>query len=81
MVCSICRDLEMAYQTALDEYIEACSSACYRVSRKLAAQKNVDMERARYELEEHRMVCATFARVPALLPQPDRTVSLRQMVA
>lgn len=81
MNCRICGNLEQAYEAALNEYMEACSSACYRISNKPAAQKYVDMERARYELEEHRMICASVARVPARLPEPERPKSLRQMAA
>ena len=69
MDCPICRDLERAFEAGLSEYIEARSSACYRVSKRLAAKKNVDMERARYELEEHRLVCVSAVRVLALLPE------------
>jgi hypothetical protein len=54
----------------LSEYIEARSSVRYRISTVLAAQKNVDMERARYELEEHRRVCSS-AVIPALLVGRD----------
>ena len=57
MTCPICKKLERDYEAMLSEYNEACSSAGYLVSRRLAAQKNVDMERARYELEEHRSAC------------------------
>ena len=56
MACSTCRNLERAYETGISEYAEARASVCYRVSTVHAAQKNVDMERARYELEEHRSV-------------------------
>jgi len=42
MSCSICGSLERAYEAVLDEYLEARSSARYRVSTVLAAQKNVD---------------------------------------
>jgi hypothetical protein len=59
MSCSVCGSLEQAYEAVLSEYIEARSSVRYRVSTVLAAQKNVDMERARYELEEHRRACAS----------------------
>jgi hypothetical protein len=59
MDCSICRDLERAFEATQGEYIEARLSACYRVCGKFAAHKNVDMERARYELEEHRLECAS----------------------
>lgn len=85
MGCSICSELERAYQTVLSEYIQARSSVCYRFSTELAAQKNVDMERARYELEEHRRVCAQV-RIPVLLPEmvfPERAAAanLRSMAA
>ena len=81
MNCSICRDLARAFEAGLSEYIEARSSTCYQVSTKLAAKKNVDMERARYELEEHRCVCVSAARVLALLPEPRVTTSLRRLAA
>ena len=81
MGCSICGNLEQACEAALSEYTEARSSACYRVSTKLAARKNVDMERARYELEEHRSVCVSAVRVCALLPERDVSKSLRPLAA
>jgi hypothetical protein len=74
MSCVICRNLEQAYLAELSEYIKARSSICYQVSTMLVAQKNVDMERARYELEEHRKVCivAAAASAPRLLPERAR---------
>ncbi|MGD0939093.1 MAG: hypothetical protein ABR905_05215 [Terracidiphilus sp.] len=71
MSCSICGSLERAYEAVLDEYLEARSSARYRVSTVLAAQKNVDMERARYELEEHKRACPSVHH-PALIVSRDR---------
>ncbi len=55
--CRICKDLEEVSKSKLTEYIEARSAAYYQVSTELAAYKNVNMERARSELEEHRLVC------------------------
>ena len=81
MGCLICASLEQAYLAQLSEYIEARSSACYRVSTKLAAQINVEMERARYELEEHQSVCVTTARMPVLLPQRETPASMRTLAA
>jgi len=81
MGCSICGSLKQAYEAVLSEYIEARSSVRYRVSTLLAAQKNVDMERARYELEEHRRSCPS-ALHPAFLvsrempARPARSSSL-----
>jgi hypothetical protein len=80
MDCSICRDLARAFEAGLSEYIEARSSASYQLSKRLAAKKNVDMERARYELEEHRLVCVSV-RVLALLPEPYLTTNLKQRAA
>jgi hypothetical protein len=81
MECPICRDLKQAYQAGLSEYIEARSSASYRVSTMLAAFKNVDMERAKSDLEEHRLVCVSAIRVLALMPERDASTSLRQLAA
>ncbi|MGP8224868.1 MAG: hypothetical protein ACLQGT_01795 [Terracidiphilus sp.] len=73
--------MEQAYLARLSEYIEARSSACYRVSTKLAAQMNVEMERARYELEEHQSVCVSTVRRPVLLPQRETPATLRILAA
>jgi len=59
MNCIQCRYLRQAFECKLNEYIEALASSYYRVSTKLAAQKNVDMERSRSDLEEHQLVCAS----------------------
>ena len=60
MDCLKCKDLENKFDISLNDYMEARSSAYYRVSTELAARKNVDMERARYDLEEHHLVCACY---------------------
>src|SRR5271157_2220953 len=57
MDCLECKNLEETFESRLSKYIEACSAAYYRVSTELAAKKNVDMERARYDLEEHQFIC------------------------
>ena len=76
MECPICVDLARAFEAGLSEYIEARSSVCYQVSKRFAAKKKVDMERARYDLEEHQVVCVSTARVPALLSQASASTSL-----
>jgi hypothetical protein len=81
MECPICRDLERAYQAGLSEYIEARSSACFQVSKWHAALKNVDMERAKSDLEEHRLVCVFAIRALAPLSEQDASTSLRQLAA
>jgi hypothetical protein len=82
MGCSICESLERTYEDRLSEYREARSSAGYQVSTKLAAHKNVEMERARYELEEHRMVCGSARKAPlAHLPVFSEPASSSQLAA
>ena len=39
----------------------ACRSAFYRVCAEVAAKREVDMERAKTALEEHRAVCPSAA--------------------
>lgn len=61
MPCLLCRNLELAFETKRIEYNEASSLAYHRISHKFAAYLNVEMERARTELEEHRLVCLSAA--------------------
>ena len=72
MVCVKCRELRHALELKCRGYIEARSTAYYRVSTKLAAHKNVDMERARNDLEEHQFVCMSARK---------STLSLEQLIA
>jgi len=57
MGCAMCRELKRVFDIKLTQYVEACASAYYRVSTQLAASRNVDMERAKNDWEEHQMVC------------------------
>jgi hypothetical protein len=66
MDCSERLDLEQAFESGLSEYREARSAAFYQVSTELAARKKVDMERARYDLEEHKLICGSCATVKRL---------------
>ena len=71
MECLICRELERAYDVVRREYSDARSSAFYPLSGKFAAVKNVDMERARYELEEHRLLCVFAGKIITLPAKQD----------
>ena len=62
MACVICADLERALELRRSKYMVALSSAYYRVSTQVVAHKNVDMERAKNDLEEHRVVCVAAGR-------------------
>ena len=62
MTCLICKDLERTLDYKRSKYFEARSAAYYQVSTELAAQKNVDMERAKSDLEEHQLTCVYSAK-------------------
>jgi Zn-dependent peptidase ImmA (M78 family) len=72
MNCLVCKDLKRALESRRSKYIEARSAAYYRVSTELAAYKNVDMERAKSDLEEHQLVCVTAAKVRQSGPRASR---------
>jgi|KBSMisStaDraftv2_1062788.scaffolds.fasta_scaffold81686_3 hypothetical protein len=57
MDCAMCRELKRVFEIKMTKYVEACASAYYRVSTQVAARRNVDMERAKNDWEEHQMVC------------------------
>jgi cytidylate kinase len=57
MACLKCADLEQLFGSKLSKYSEARSAMFHQVSTELAARKQVDMERARNDLEEHQLVC------------------------
>jgi hypothetical protein len=63
MKCSDCKYLEGVFESRLTRYIAACSAAYYRVSTEFAAKKNVDMERAKNDLEEHQQLCPSVAEI------------------
>jgi hypothetical protein len=68
MRCPICENLQSAFETKRQEYIESGSLAYYRVSKKFAAYKNVEMERALSELQEHQAGCVSAANLTGTLP-------------
>ena len=53
MNCRQCNDLVQVFKSRLAGYVNARAAPYYRVSTELAARKQVDMERARADLEEH----------------------------
>jgi hypothetical protein len=63
MDCSRRMDLEQGFESGLSKYNEARSAIFYQISTELAARKKVDMERARYDLEEHKLICRLCAPV------------------
>jgi len=58
MNCLQCADLCRALESAQIKYVAARSAEFYRVSTEIAAKKQVDMERARIDLQEHQATCS-----------------------
>jgi len=81
MNCAVCTDLKRVFAAESDAYREARSSACYRVTSEFAAQKNVDLERARYALEEHYGVCIAIVNSIAPSPESDVPRNLSRLAA
>lgn len=72
MSCIRCQDLERALDVKGSEYSEALTSPYFRVSRKFAAYLSVELERARNELAEHRLICTSAVKQPAVFPAAAR---------
>jgi hypothetical protein len=81
MECQVCRGLERAYDTWLSEYIAARASACYQVSKEFAAMKNVEMERSKDDLDEHRLRCVFAGKVLALSTRAGMPLRLSHIAA
>jgi hypothetical protein len=83
MTCQLCRNLEAAFAARRNEYLEAASEACYVVTKRFAAYLNVEMERARIELQDHRSICrfivsdATALPLTSLLRRPQQELLRR----
>jgi hypothetical protein len=67
MRCPLCRNLELAYQSRRDEFLQASSLAYLSVSKRFAAYSNVELERALSELLDHRSVCLSAENQSGLL--------------
>ena len=60
MRCPICHDFERALEDRTSEYQKACSSTVYcHISSRFVAYSEIEMSRAKSELEIHRSVCAS----------------------
>ena len=57
MNCSECHHLDQVFESKLAAYVEARADPFFQVSSGLAASKQVDMERAKSDVEEHRLAC------------------------
>ena len=62
MNCLECAALDRILKAALARYVEARSSAFFQVSTEFAAMNQVDMERAKTSIQDHKLACR-FAQV------------------
>ncbi len=81
MNCPTCQELERTCEAALSEYIEARSSEWFFICPGVAARKNVDMERTRCELEEHRLACVSASRTVVPPARAEQIYKLETLVA
>jgi hypothetical protein len=63
--CLDCKDLDRALKLTLASYLTARAAPFYRICTDIAAKKEVDMERAKTDLQEHRLVCPFAIRAEA----------------
>ena len=61
--CPECENLNQVFESKLSNYRAARSAVLYRISTEFAAKQQVDMERARNDMEEHPSVCSFAAEV------------------
>jgi len=59
--CTICTNLERAFEKRRSEYMTTCTEVYRRVSSKRMAYAAVEVERARSDLAVHRAVCGPAA--------------------
>ncbi len=56
--CPECESLNQVFESKLAGYVAARSAVLYRISTEFAAKQQVDMERAKNDMEEHLSTCS-----------------------
>jgi hypothetical protein len=62
MRCTVCMDLERAFESKRLECVKVLAGPYYHFSDRFIAYANVEMERARSDLDRHRSVCVLAIR-------------------
>lgn len=57
MTCSECRDLYRTFERRTNQYLEARSSAFFKISSQIASRKQISLLRAMSDLREHQEDC------------------------
>jgi hypothetical protein len=63
--CSECQNLNRVFESKRTEYLAARSAVLYRISTEFAARQQVDMERAKNDIEEHMSICSFATKLRA----------------
>jgi hypothetical protein len=63
--CPECENLNRLFESKRTEYLVARSAVLYRISTEFAARQQVDMERAKNDMAEHRSRCCFAAKLQA----------------
>ena len=66
--CRECENLNRVYGSMLANYLAARSAVLYRINTEFAAKQQVDMERAKNDLEEHLLTCPFATNAGCLMP-------------
>jgi hypothetical protein len=80
--CPESENLNRVYESKLTKYLPARSALLYRISTEFATKQQVDMERAKSDMEEHLlicpsvMVCRVSQRRPPIPPTGSSDTSL-----
>ena len=77
--CLECKNLKRVYESKLTRYLAARSAVLYRISTEFAAKQQVDMERAKNDVEEHLLTCPFAAKVRCLALVPLQKSSALMM--
>jgi hypothetical protein len=59
--CPECENLKQIFESKLSAYLAARSAVLYQISTEFAARQQVDMERAKNDVEEHLSICSFAA--------------------
>jgi hypothetical protein len=59
--CPECESLNQVFESKLTGYLAARSAVLYQISTEFAAKQQVDMERAKNDMEEHLSTCSFAA--------------------
>jgi hypothetical protein len=72
--CLECKNFNRVFKSELTKYLVARSAAFYRISTEFAAKRQVDMERAKNDMEEHLLICPFVTRARYLVPVQESAV-------